>query len=157
MAEAFENMSEDDIDLAINVYNIADRHEIVLLEDEKIYNELVEEIANETGLTKQNVEDVIFISWSFENFLAVLKKAKKLLKDGKEINLNTLYINEHTYPLLSIRRQTYKLMNAIKGPDDIIIPKVNHKELSMAQTVTTNGITDRTYEVIWGSAGEGIW
>jgi len=132
MADAFENMSEDDIDLAINVYNIADRHEIVLFEDEKIYNEFIEEIANETGLTKQNVEDVRLVTWSFETFLEVLKSAKKLLKDGKEISKKTLYLEDHRNPLGSILDQTRKLMDAIKGPDDIIIPEVNHKGLSMA-------------------------
>jgi len=132
MADAFENMSEDDIDLAINVYNIADRHEIVLFEDEKIYNEFIEEIANETGLTKQNVEDVRLVTWSFETFLEVLKSAKKLLKDGKEISKKTLYLEDHRNPLGSILDQTRKLMDEIKGPDDIIIPEVNHKGLSMA-------------------------
>jgi len=57
--ETIERMSEEDIELAINVYNIADRHEIVLVEPEKIMNELVEVITDETGLTKSVVELVI--------------------------------------------------------------------------------------------------
>ena len=58
MGDAFETinrMKEKDIDLAINVYNIANRHQIVLVEAEKIINELVEEIANETGISKSVV------------------------------------------------------------------------------------------------------
>jgi len=83
IANDLENMSEDDIDIAINMYNVADRHEVVLFEDEKLLNELIEEIANETGLTKQNVEDVNEVSRELagefidlSSFLPLLKSAK---------------------------------------------------------------------------------
>jgi len=58
MRDAFatvEGMSEEDIDLAINVYNIADRD----YELENIVEELIEEIAYETGLTESVVWDFI--------------------------------------------------------------------------------------------------
>jgi len=80
MAEAFETingLTEEDIELAINVYNIADRHEVVLVEDEKIMNELVQEIADETGLSKAHVQFIIKeADGDFDAFIQLLKNAK---------------------------------------------------------------------------------
>ena len=77
MRDAFETvsgMSEEDIDFAIKVYNIADFHDIVLLESQKIMNELVEIIANEIGLERSVVEYLVRqAKGDFDTFLNLLQ------------------------------------------------------------------------------------
>merc|ERR1712110_153671 len=78
-----DGMSEEDIEIAINIYNIADCHEVVLVEAEKIMNELIEEIVDETGVYESHLQFVIELGEGyFDTFMLLLRHAKRLSEAG---------------------------------------------------------------------------
>lgn len=123
MRQAFETidgMSEEDIDLAINVYNIADSHDVILFEAEKIMNELVELITDETGLSKEIVELAIgYATVDLRGFplFELIKLAKQQFSN--EILAEDSFVKGKN-PLDPIIDETRKLMDAIKNPQDLL-------------------------------------